>query len=80
MNRLNVANLVRQNKYLNNVIEHDHRAVKRIAMPVMGFKSFDTVRNILAGIELMRMICKGQVIVAKGVQLSFSDKFYALAA
>ena len=72
--------LVRQNKYLNNVIEQDHRAVKRITKPMMGFKSFYAARNVLAGIELMHMIRKGQMIVAKGVQHSFADQFYALAA
>lgn len=71
---------VRQNKYLNNVIEQDHRAVKRITKPMMGFKSFYAARNVLAGIELMHMIRKGQMIVAKGAQLSFADQFYALAA
>ena len=72
--------LVRQNKYLNNVIEQDHRAVKRITKPMMGFKSFYAARNVLAGIELMHMICKGQMIVANEVQLSLADQFYALAA
>jgi putative transposase len=72
--------LVRQNKYLNNIVEQDHRAVKRITKPMMGFKSFYAARNVLAGIELMHMIHKGQMIVAKGVQLSFADQFYALAA
>ena len=72
--------LVRQNKYLNNVIEQDHRAVKRITKPMMGFKSFYAARNVVAGIELMHMICKGQMLVAKGVPISFADQFYALAA
>ena len=72
--------LVRQNKYLNNIIELDHRAVKRITKPMMGFKSFYAARNVLAGIELMHLIRKGQMIVAKGVQISFADQFYALAA
>jgi putative transposase len=72
--------LVRQNKYLNNIVEQDHRAVKRITKPMMGFKSFYAARNVLAGIELMHMIRKGQVIIAKGLQLSLADQFYALAA
>ena len=71
---------VGQNKYLHNIIEQDRRAVKRITRPMMGFKSFYAARNVLAGIELMHMIRKGQMIVAKGVQLSFADQFYALAA
>ena len=40
---------VRQIKYLNNIIEQDHRAVKRITRPMMGFKSFRAAYNVLAG-------------------------------
>jgi len=71
---------VRQIKYLNNIVEQDHRAVKRITKPMMGFKSFRAASNVLAGIELMHMIRKGQMIVTKGDELSFADQFYALAA
>jgi len=52
---------VRQNKYLNNLIEQDHRAIKRIIKPMMGFKDFRCARIILAGIEIMHMIRKGQM-------------------
>jgi transposase-like protein len=71
---------VRQIKYLNNIVEQDHRAVKRITKPMMGFKSFRAASYVLAGIELMHMIRKGQMIVTKGDELSFADQFYALAA
>jgi transposase-like protein len=47
---------IRQVKYLNNIVEQDHRAVKRITRPMLGFKSFRTARILLAGIELMHMI------------------------
>ncbi|MFL9889287.1 DDE-type integrase/transposase/recombinase, partial [Paraburkholderia agricolaris] len=40
---------VRQNKYLNNVVEQDHRAIKRIIKPMMGFKNFRCARIILSG-------------------------------
>ena len=50
---------LRQIKYLNNRIEQDHRAVKRITRPMLGFKSFTCARIILAGIETMHMIKKG---------------------
>jgi putative transposase len=66
---------VRQIKYLNNIVEQDHRAVKRITKPMMGFKSFRAAMNVLAGIELMHMIRKGQMIVAKGETLAFADQF-----
>jgi len=55
----------RQNKYLNNLIEQDHRYVKRIVKPMMGFQSFSTARRTLRGIEAMGMIRKGQV---KGIK------------
>ena len=71
---------VRQIKYLNNIVEQDHRAVKRITKPMMGFKSFRAAYNVLAGIELMHMIRKGQMIVMKRDEISFADQFYALAA
>ncbi|MBD1997338.1 IS6 family transposase [Leptolyngbya sp. FACHB-541] len=52
---------LRQSKYLNNIIEQDHRNVKRIVKPMMGFRSFNTARRTLRGIEAMAMIRKGQV-------------------
>jgi len=52
---------LRQNKYLNNVVEQDHRNIKRIVKPMMGFKSFNTARRTLRGIETMSMIRKRQV-------------------
>ena len=56
---------LRQSKYLNNVVEQDHRNIKRIVKPMMGFKSFNSARRTLSGIEAMNMIRKGQV---KGVK------------
>ena len=52
---------IRQVKYLNNIVEQDHRAVKRLARPMLGFKSFRSARVTLTGIELMHMIRKGQL-------------------
>ncbi len=52
---------LRQSKYLNNIIEQDHRNIKRIVKPMMGFKSFNSARRTLSGIEAMNMIRKGQV-------------------
>ena len=54
--------VIRQIKYLNNIIEQDHRFIKKITRPMMGFKSFCSAKAILAGIELMHMIRKGQWI------------------
>jgi transposase-like protein len=45
-------------KYLNNIVEQDHRAVKRITKPMLGFKSFHAAKSILAAVELKHMIRK----------------------
>ena len=47
---------VRQIKYLNNIVEQDHRFIKRITKPMMGFKSFVSASATLAGIELHHML------------------------
>ena len=71
---------VRQCKYLNNIVEQDHRAVKRITRPMLGFKSFRCARIILGGIEIMHMICKGQMRSDDVGTLSAAQQFYSLAA
>jgi transposase-like protein len=52
---------LRQVKYLNNLIEQDHRFIKRLTKPGMGFFSFETAWRTLQGFEIMNMIRKGQV-------------------
>ena len=52
---------LRQVKYLNNQVEQDHRFIKRLTLPGMGFGSFNTARRTLKGFEAMNMIRKGQV-------------------
>ena len=49
-----------QVKYLNNLIEQDHRFIKRLTKPGMGFFSFETAWRTLQGFEIMNMIRKGQ--------------------
>ena len=51
---------VRSSKYLNNLIEQDHRGVKLRIGPMLGFKWFSTAAIVIAGIELVRRIHKGQ--------------------
>jgi putative transposase len=68
---------VRQNKYLNNIVEQDYRAIKRIIKPMMGFKDFRCARIILAGIELMHMIREGQM-KDDGVDRTVAASFYSL--
>jgi len=50
-----------QIKYLNNIIEQDHRFIKKITKPMMGFKSFYSAKATIAGIEVAHMIRKGQL-------------------
>jgi putative transposase len=67
--------------YLNNIVEQDHRAVKRVTRPMLGFKSFDAAHDTLVGIELMHMLKKRQLVVEEGAEdLTAADLFYALAA
>jgi putative transposase len=73
--------IIRQVKYLNNMVEQDHRGVKRVTRPMLGFKSFAAAQDTLAGIELMHMIKKGQMVVKAGDEgLTAAEQFYALAA
>ncbi len=69
---------IRQIKYLNNIIEQDHRGIKRITNPMMGFKAFHSAEATLAGIELCRMLKKGQHVNSENA-FAF-EQFYALAA
>jgi IS6 family transposase len=58
---LSKETLIRQTKYLNNIVEQDHGFIKKITNPMLGFKSFLTADKTLKGIEAMHMIRKGQV-------------------
>ncbi|MBL4707040.1 MAG: IS6 family transposase [Flavobacteriales bacterium] len=51
---------IRQVKYLNNIVEQDHRFIKKRTRPMLGFKNFYSAAATLAGIENIRMIQKGQ--------------------
>ena len=50
-----------QVKYLNNLIEQDHRFINKITNPMMGFKAFNSVKATRDGIEIAHMIRKGQL-------------------
>ncbi len=52
---------LRQIKYLNNIVEQDHRRIKRLVRPGLGFGGMRTARRALAGYEAMTMVRKGQV-------------------
>jgi len=69
---------IRQIKYLNNVVEQDHRAIKRITRPMLGFKDFRCARIILSGIEVMQMIRKGQMKTENGTYPAAAEQFYSM--
>ncbi|HDR7871935.1 TPA: IS6 family transposase, partial [Bacillus wiedmannii] len=52
---------IRQVKYLNNIVEQDHRFIKRRVRSMLGLKSFKTAISILSGVEAMHMIKKEQI-------------------
>jgi len=71
--------LVCQVKYLNNIVEQDHRAIKRLTRPMLNFKSFRAAGSVLAGIELINMIRMGQFAINGVEAMSFADQFSTLA-
>jgi len=68
---------LRQSKYLNNLVEQDHRFIKRLVKPGLGFFSFETARKTLQGYEIMNMMRKGQV---QGVKRGDSSRQAAFIA
>ena len=70
---------LRQNKYMNDPVEQDPRAIKRIVRPMLGFKSFRSARALISGIETMHMIKKGQLDGPHGRGTSAASRFYSLA-
>ena len=73
------AIVIRKRKYLNNIVEQDHRAVKRLTRPMLGFKSFWAARCTIAGIEVMHAIRKGQLETTGMVPQTPAEQCYALA-
>jgi len=75
---------LRQNKYLNNIIEQDHRFIKKLVKSGMGFKTFHSAWRTLKGYEIMNMIRKGQVKnIRKGdilKQKKFIENLFSRAA
>ena len=57
---------IRKIKYLNNRVEQDHRGMKRVTRPMLGFKSFAAAQDTLVGIELMHMMKKRQMMIEAG--------------
>ena len=75
------AIISRQVKYLNNMVEQDHRGVKRVTRPMLGFKAFTAAQDTFVGIELRHMIKKRQMVVQEGDEgLITAEQFYSMAA
>jgi transposase, IS6 family len=75
---------LRQVKYLNNLVEQDHRFIKRLVKPGLGFFSLETAGRTLQGYEVMNMLRKGQVRgVGKGDiggQVTFVARLFGVTA
>ncbi len=75
---------LRQRPYLNNIVEQDHRFIKRLVKPGMGFGAFNTARRTIRGYETMHMLRKGQIQgVARGAVLKrvkFIEQVFGVAA
>jgi transposase-like protein len=74
---------IRQVKYLNNIVEQDHRFIKKRVRSMLGFKSFDTATSILSGVEAMHMIKKEQIDLRDQSvqnQKEFIDQLFGIAA
>jgi putative transposase len=71
---------VRQVKYLNNIVEQDHRHIKRVTNPMSGFKNFHSASSTIAGIELMNMIKKKQFRIPGKDNLTRAEIFDLIAA
>ena len=74
----------RRGRWRNNRVEQDHRRIKRLTRPMLGFRGFWTAKRTLAGIEAMAMLAKGQVrAVPRGdmpAQRAFVQQIFGLAA
>jgi transposase-like protein len=71
---------IRQNKYLNNIIEQDHRFIKKRTKPMLGFKSFRSAKITISGIENIRIIQKGQIIGSNNNVSAFENFKMLMAA
>jgi transposase-like protein len=70
---------IRQVKYLNNIVEQDHRSIKGITNFMLGFKSFDSASITLNGIEIVHMLRKRQLSSLDNSVRKLAEMFYSLA-
>jgi len=69
-------------KYLNNIVEQDHRFIKKKTRQMLGFKSYRTAKSTLSGIEIMHMIHKGQIEEVRDVlsEVDFINRIMGVSA
>ena len=72
--------MIRPCRYLNNIVEQDHRAVKRMTRPMLGFKSLVAAGCTIAGLEVIHANRKGQLAIIGSESHTPAEQFYALAA
>jgi IS6 family transposase len=79
--KLSKGTIIRQAKYLNNIVEQDHRFIKKITNPMMGFKSFRTAEQTITGIEVFHMLRKKQVEIVPAISdVEWINKLFGLTA
>jgi transposase-like protein len=75
---------LRRVKYLNNIIEQDHRFIKKRVRACLGYRSFDTAERTLQGVEAVNRIRKGQLKrIGRGDargQAKFVESLFQIAA
>jgi putative transposase len=75
------AIIIRQVKDCNNIVEQEHRGVKRVTRPMLECKAFEAAQDTLVGIELLHMLKKRQMRLEAGDEgLTAAELFYSLAA
>jgi IS6 family transposase len=76
---LSKETIIRQTKYLNNIVEQDHRFIKKITNKMMGFKTFQRAEKTIMGIEAFHMLRKQQVEIMPVVSdVEWINKFFGL--
>jgi transposase, IS6 family len=74
---------LRQQKYLNNIVEQNHRFIKKRVRSMLGLKTFQTAKQIICGVEVMHLLKKGQLQQGvKSVQseIEFIHKLFGVAS
>ncbi len=78
---LSKETIIRQTKYLNNIVEQDHRFIKKITNAMLGFKSFHTAEQTIMGIEAFHMLRKKQVEIMPAISdFEWINKLFGLTA